>query len=617
MSMTDAHEEEFLAALYKGGEFLSAGKVVDARTLLERANALQPKNEKAQNLLGLTYFKLGLFDRASHVYEGLVNENPVDPTLRVNLGLVYLKANNLERCIKEFEAATDLDPDHKKAHNYLGLALAQAGDYAKAKDHFVLAGSPTMAEKMERALGNQPAKTSTAPKIAAKPTPLPAPPEVVETGQAAEESVETVEALAPSSDRQALVANWGDQFQEPPAVAPITVKLGDETEMPVIDAAVEEEAVAEAPSPDQAWARSSGVAAPVEEDWGLTEQPPVQSTPTQVVWPAPATQTDNDWGHIAESEAAAPPRAETWQDDAAERVPEITQTWTTPEPETWASSAPSDGVEVDVTIETQPASSSGDADVSAEWTEAAPPPEAQPEKEPEWVAQPVSQAFSAPTSSPSQVGVRAPTGYSALEAQRLADLGASQAVLPEASAGAFHVGPDGLAVTVQGEVLTRLAGLVAMLGSLNATPETKRSRGRSTDQPFGTGAQQLQRVTGHGTLLLEGGRPFAALDLSDDEGTYIREERLFAFEEPLAFENGRLSGEGGLSLELVTLKGQGRVLLQLEGGLKVIPVPPGAPMVTPLARIVGWFGHVTPRLMGFAGQTMVELTGEGHALLAT
>ncbi|MBE2251511.1 MAG: tetratricopeptide repeat protein [Myxococcus sp.] len=151
-SRAPVNEEEFLSALYKGGELLAAGKIVEARSHLETASQLAPKNEKAQNLLGLTYFKLGLFDQASDIYERLVRENPADPTLRVNLGLVYLKTNNLPRCIKEFETATDLEPDHKKAHNYLGLALAQAGDYAKAREHFVLSGSEQMAEKMARAL---------------------------------------------------------------------------------------------------------------------------------------------------------------------------------------------------------------------------------------------------------------------------------------------------------------------------------------------------------------------------------------------------------------------------------------------------------------------------------
>ena len=100
----------------------------------------------------------------------------------------------------------------------------------------------------------------------------------------------------------------------------------------------------------------------------------------------------------------------------------------------------------------------------------------------------------------------------------------------------------------------------------------------------------------------------------DDDGAYLREELVFAFEEAISFENGKLSAEGQ-TLELAHLKGNGRVLLQLNGALRTMPIPAGAPMVVPLHRVVGWFGRVTPRLMGFGGRGAIELTGEGYALL--
>jgi hypothetical protein len=152
--------EGFLPLLYRGGELLAAGNVTEAKDYLERALSLQPDNERGKNLLGLTYFKLGHFERAAQLYEGLVQENPADPTLRVNLGLVYLKTNELSRAIHEFATATDLAPDHHKAHNYLGLALAQSGQYGKAREHFVLAGSEAMAEKMAQAVAESTAPDS-------------------------------------------------------------------------------------------------------------------------------------------------------------------------------------------------------------------------------------------------------------------------------------------------------------------------------------------------------------------------------------------------------------------------------------------------------------------------
>jgi Flp pilus assembly protein TadD len=258
-------EDDFLGALYKGGELLAAGKIIEAREHLEKAHGLEPKNEKAQNLLGLTYFKLGLFDDAARVYELLVRENPVDPTLRVNLGLVYLKTNALERCIKEFETATDLDPGHQKAHNYLGLALAQAGEYAKAREHFHAAGSEAMAEKMTKALmaraeaeevsmtvkspppatahavTGKPAEAVSAPPPA-EPPPLPEPPappvadheestwDVMSDEEVPSDAYVTAEdavvpvapALPPAPSGPRLDSDWGAHFAsnaEPPPPA--------------------------------------------------------------------------------------------------------------------------------------------------------------------------------------------------------------------------------------------------------------------------------------------------------------------------------------------------------------------------------------------------------------
>ena len=220
--------------------------------------------------------------------------------------------------------------------------------------------------------------------------------------------------------------------------------------------------------------------------------------------------------------------------------------------------------------------------------------------------------------------VGAPAGYTPMSPQRLVDLGASGSWVQEPSAGPFHLSVDGLAVTVAGEMLMRMSGLIAVVGSIDVAPEQRRRRGRPTQDPFGPVQNQLQRVKGSGVVYLEPGKTkFHAVDLTDqngvsidDDGAYLREELVFAFEEPIAFENGRLSNDAQ-SLELVHLKGTGRVLLQLDGMLKAMPIPLGAPLVVPVARMVGWFGRVTPRLMGFGGRGAVELTGEGYALLGT
>lgn len=179
----DAAPGAFEQHLSEGGALLSAGRLDEALGHLEAAHSLQPKDDKAQNLLGLCCFKLGHLDRAAEIYELLVRDNPVDATLRVNLGLVYLKANALQRAVREFETATDLAPDHRKAHNYLGLALAQAGEYGRAREHFVLAGSDHMAERMARALDGGGFESGSTPAggtlvVRARPSQVPAPADV-------------------------------------------------------------------------------------------------------------------------------------------------------------------------------------------------------------------------------------------------------------------------------------------------------------------------------------------------------------------------------------------------------------------------------------------------------
>ena len=133
-------DDDFLYHLYQGGDLLRANRVVEAKDHLEKAFALKPANPSGQNLLGLVYFKLGLFHRAADIYQKLIDRFPEDPTLRVNLAMVHLKADQLDDAEAGLLHAIDLSPDHKSAHRYLGLVLVRKGDTQVARDHFVKAG---------------------------------------------------------------------------------------------------------------------------------------------------------------------------------------------------------------------------------------------------------------------------------------------------------------------------------------------------------------------------------------------------------------------------------------------------------------------------------------------
>jgi Flp pilus assembly protein TadD len=151
-----ADNQEFERAVTEGADALQRGNAGGARLLLEKALRFKPRNQRARNLLGLALFKLGELDKAEAVYRGLIEDHPADPTLRVNLGLVFLKlgaANEAARC---FETTLDLSPEHRKAQNYLGLALAHKGELAKAREWFLKAGNAAMAQRMEHQLAATP-----------------------------------------------------------------------------------------------------------------------------------------------------------------------------------------------------------------------------------------------------------------------------------------------------------------------------------------------------------------------------------------------------------------------------------------------------------------------------
>ncbi|MBN8228237.1 tetratricopeptide repeat protein [Corallococcus macrosporus] len=544
-------EEEFQQQLHRGAELLGAGKVTEAKDFLERAHQLQPRHEKAQNLLGLSYFKLGLFDRAADLYEMLVRDNPVDPTLRVNLGLVYLKTNALQRAAREFETATDLAPDHKKAHNYLGLTFAQMGEYGRAREHFLLSGSDAMAEKMSRAIAGEGYSRPPAPPAPATPP------------RSREEEGST--AAPPSGSGE---SDWGAQFG--------------------LDEAPRSSRAAASPKPpddDLRFAEDEGPPAPTDEH-------------AFTLRGAPAVREDEDPSLAAgestygeDAELAATTDADTSDVEVADELPP------TPVSE-----------EIEVSEEPPVLASDLESEPGAAFAETF---DALAKSEPASMARPTESA-SIPAGGP---GVSPPV---------LTEWVPTVA-LPGATPGQpFTQGPAGVTLAVNGELLTRLEGLAAVRGQVAFQPEMKRFRGRATDKPFGEGDQAMVRARGQGTLHLEPltGRQLVPVVL-DDESVYLRDACVFAFEEPVVFENGRVPSELAQDLDLVHLRGQGRVLLSLTGPLRSVPVAMDLPVTVPLTHLVGWVGNLTPRVVPLVasagGQTLrgaVELGGEGFALIA-
>ncbi|WP_242336237.1 tetratricopeptide repeat protein [Anaeromyxobacter sp. SG66] len=160
-------DEEFLFHLSRGTELIGAGDADGARAALERARTLRPKDVKVLGLLGQAYYRLGRFEDAGDVWQVLVDESPVEPAARVNLGLARLKAKRHADAARQLQIALDLNPDHRKAMGYLGLALLEGGDPAAARAWFERTGAEHMIARCDALLaGPAGAEEEAAPPVA-------------------------------------------------------------------------------------------------------------------------------------------------------------------------------------------------------------------------------------------------------------------------------------------------------------------------------------------------------------------------------------------------------------------------------------------------------------------
>jgi hypothetical protein len=147
--------EDFLYHLYRGSELLQDNLVPQAKEELERALKLQPQDTEGQGLLGVVYFRLGLYPRAIEIYEEIIKAVPHEISPRVNLGLCYLKTGQSHLAQGALEEVIRRVPDHVRAWGYLGLTFERLGELAKAEAAFEKAGQPNLARRMQRLLSEQ------------------------------------------------------------------------------------------------------------------------------------------------------------------------------------------------------------------------------------------------------------------------------------------------------------------------------------------------------------------------------------------------------------------------------------------------------------------------------
>jgi hypothetical protein len=147
-----ARDPAFAGLLTQGAELLQRGQLVEARDVLERAVTMVPEDARGQNLLGVTYYRLGVHAPALEIYAYLTQVLPTQAQLRVNHALVLVRAERLEEARQELEQALLIDPLHRRAASVLGYVAGRQGDFRRARDAYRSVGAWELADQMSSQL---------------------------------------------------------------------------------------------------------------------------------------------------------------------------------------------------------------------------------------------------------------------------------------------------------------------------------------------------------------------------------------------------------------------------------------------------------------------------------
>jgi tetratricopeptide (TPR) repeat protein len=107
----------------------------EARDRYRKTLEIDPRAAIAANNLAMIYAEEGQnLDQALQLAQTAVQQRPDSPEVSDTLGWVYLKRNLPALAIRPFELSVSKEPDNPLYHYHLGLALAETGNKAKARE---------------------------------------------------------------------------------------------------------------------------------------------------------------------------------------------------------------------------------------------------------------------------------------------------------------------------------------------------------------------------------------------------------------------------------------------------------------------------------------------------
>ena len=100
--------------------------------------ALSPRSSRNWEVLASIYRNISGVAQNALVYSldsygRAIQRDPLNPTLRINVGGIYYTVKNYDNAIRFFSDAANLKPDYANAYFNLAIALREKGDFVNAK----------------------------------------------------------------------------------------------------------------------------------------------------------------------------------------------------------------------------------------------------------------------------------------------------------------------------------------------------------------------------------------------------------------------------------------------------------------------------------------------------
>ena len=130
--------QKALSLYEKGTAAVRKGDNKAAAEFFSNAVAAHPNFPVALSDLGLQYMKLNQMDKAGDTYQELLKLKPADPMAHLNLGIVRFNQKKFEEAEGHLRKALELKSAGPTAHYYLGLTLITLKRYDEAQKEFEL-----------------------------------------------------------------------------------------------------------------------------------------------------------------------------------------------------------------------------------------------------------------------------------------------------------------------------------------------------------------------------------------------------------------------------------------------------------------------------------------------